>query len=137
MPNSLIRHIHGILRANGVGEPTARALARALYVVFRQVRRAMTRTVRRAIPEDVATKKDLQMVIELIDRRFEDMNRRFEDMNRRFEDMNRRFEDMNRRFEDMNRRLEDLYRQIRIMQWLIGLGWMILATLLTVLWALR
>jgi len=77
-----------------------------------------------------ATKDDIKMLIDLfnrrfeeltrysekrfeeltrsIDRRFEDMNKRFEEVNNRFEDMNRRFEDINNRFEDMNKRFEDV-----------------------------
>ena len=70
-----------------------------------------------------ATKDDIKMLIQQMDKRFEDVNRRFEDMNRRFEDtqkytnkrfedmqryMDKRFEDMNKRFEDMNRRFESL-----------------------------
>ena len=44
--------------------------------------------------DKLATKEDLRMLIELIDKRFEDVNRRFEDINKRFEDVNKRFEDM-------------------------------------------
>ena len=56
----------------------------------------------RVLPLDrVATRDDVRLVVEVLERRFEEINRRFEDVNRRFEDMNRRFEDVNRRFEDM------------------------------------
>ena len=63
-----------------------------------------------------ATKDDIKMLIQQMDKRFEDVNRRFEDMNSRFEDMNKRFEmmqhQMDKRFEDMQRymdkRLESL-----------------------------
>ena len=58
--------------------------------------------------DKLATKEDLKMLIELIDRRFEDVNRRFEDINKRFEDINKRFEDINKRFEDVNKRFEDM-----------------------------
>jgi len=56
----------------------------------------------------LATKEDLKLLIDLINRRFEDVNRRFEDTNKRFEDVNRRFEDINKRFEDINRRFESI-----------------------------
>ena len=51
------------------------------------------------ILQNVATKDDIKLVIEFMNRRFEDINRRFEDVNKRFEDINKRFEDMNRCFE--------------------------------------
>jgi len=35
----------------------------------------------------LATKEDLKLLIDLVNRRFEDVNKRFEDMNRRFEDL--------------------------------------------------
>ncbi|MHA1262885.1 MAG: hypothetical protein ACTSSA_12475 [Candidatus Freyarchaeota archaeon] len=56
--------------------------------------------------KEVATKEDIKLLVELINKRFEDMNKRFEELihftDKRFEDMNNRFEDMNNRFEDMN-----------------------------------
>ena len=64
------------------------------------------------IPQNIATKDDIKMIIEFMNRRFEDINRRFEDVNRRFEDVNKRFEDMNRQFEDMNRRFEFIQKLI-------------------------
>ncbi len=57
---------------------------------------------------NVATKDDIKLLIELIYKRFEDINKRFEDINKRFEDINKRFEDINKRFEDVNKRFEDL-----------------------------
>ena len=63
-----------------------------------------------------ATKDDIKMLIQQMDKRFEDVNRRFEDVNSRFEDMNSRFEDMNKRFEmmqhQMDKRFEDMQRYI-------------------------
>ncbi|MEM2226912.1 MAG: hypothetical protein QW371_03260 [Candidatus Bathyarchaeia archaeon] len=45
-----------------------------------------------------ATKEDVRMILEAMDKRFEDLraysDKRFEDMNKRFDDINRRFEDM-------------------------------------------
>jgi len=76
----------------------------------------LTSLILRLAPWDrFATKEDIRMLLDFmekrfsaIDKRFEDVNKRFEAVDRRFEDMNRRFEDMNRRFEDMNGRFEDL-----------------------------
>ena len=61
-----------------------------------------------------ATKDDIKMLIQQMDKRFEDMHKytdkRFEDMHKytdkRFEDMNKRFEDMNKRFEDMQKYMD-------------------------------
>jgi hypothetical protein len=84
-----------------------------------------------------ATKDDIKMLIDLFNRRFEELTRysekrfeelkaysdkrfeeltrsidkRFEDMNKRFEEVNNRFEDMNRRFEDINDRFEDVNKR--------------------------
>ena len=55
-----------------------------------------------------ATKEDIKMLIELIDKRFNDVNKRFEDVNKRFEDINKRFESIDKRFEDMNKRFESI-----------------------------
>lgn len=66
----------------------------------------------RLVPWDrLATKEDIRLIIEFIEKRFGDVNKRFEDINKRFEDMNKRFEDINRRFEDINRRFEDINRR--------------------------
>ncbi len=81
-----------------------------------------------ALPANLVTKEDIKLLIELFNRRFEDL----------IHHTDKRFEAMNQRFEDMNRRFEDLHRQIRIIQWLIGVGWTILATLLSILlWRLQ
>ncbi len=58
--------------------------------------------------DKLATKDDIKLLIDLMDKRFEDINRRFEDVNKRFEDVNKRFEDINARFEDINKRFEDM-----------------------------
>ena len=84
-----------------------------------------------------ATKDDIKMLIDLFNRRFEELTRysekrfeelkaysdkrfeeltrsidkRFEDINKRFEEVNNRFEDMNRRFEDINNRFEDMNKR--------------------------
>ncbi|MEM2364002.1 MAG: hypothetical protein QW371_03290 [Candidatus Bathyarchaeia archaeon] len=63
-----------------------------------------------------ATKEDVRMILEAMEKRFEDLraysDRRFEAMERRFEDLmaysDKRFEDMNKRFEAMDKRFEDL-----------------------------
>ena len=55
-----------------------------------------------------ATKEDIRMLLDFMEKRFSAIDKRFEDVNKRFEAVDRRFEDINRRFEDMNGRFEDL-----------------------------
>ena len=74
-----------------------------------------------------ATKEDIKMLIELFNKRFEELksysDKRFEDINKRFEAIDKRFEDLisysdkrfeelksysDKRFEDVNKRFEDL-----------------------------
>jgi hypothetical protein len=92
-----------------------------------------------------ATKDDIKMLIDLFNRRFEELTRysekrfeelkaysdkrfeeltrsidkRFEDMNKRFEEVNNRFEDMNKRFEDINNRFEDMNRRFEDLRYYV------------------
>lgn len=80
---------------------------------------------------------------EAVDRRFEAVDRRFEAVDRRFKDLvelfearfnavDRRFEAVDQRFEDVNRRFEDMNKRFTSIQWLIGVGFLMLGTLVTV-----
>jgi len=98
----------------------------------------LTSLIVRLAPWDrFATKEDIKMLIDLINKRFEAIDKRFEDLisysDKRFEDINKRFEelraysdkrfeelkaysdkrfeDINRRFEDINNRFEDMNRR--------------------------
>ena len=70
-----------------------------------------------------ATKDDIKMLIQQMDKRFEDVDKRFEmmqhQMDKRFEDMNKRFEDMNKRFEmmqhQMDKRFEDMNKRFELL----------------------
>ena len=83
--------------------------------------------VRLAPWDRFATKEDIKMLIDLINKRFEAIDKRFEDLisysDKRFEDINKRFEELraysdkrfeelraysDKRFEDINRRFEDI-----------------------------
>ena len=75
--------------------------------------------------ELVAQRQELKPQRELMETRFAAVDVRFEDMNKRFEDMNSRFEDINKRFGDMNSRFNG-------MQWLIGIGFGLIATMVTI-----
>jgi hypothetical protein len=77
----------------------------------------LTSLIIRLAPWDrFATKEDIKMLIELFNKRFEELkaysDKRFEAIDKRFEDINKRFEDVNKRFEDLiaysNKRFEEL-----------------------------
>ncbi len=68
--------------------------------------------------ENVATKEDIKMLMQMMDKRFEEL---LHYVDKRFEAVDKRFEDMNKRFEDMNKRFEELNKRITFMQWLIVL----------------
>jgi len=70
------------------------------------------------LERSVRIEEELHAQREIMQIRFEAADRRFEDMNVRFGDMNNRFEDMNRRFSGM--------------QWLIGVGLVVITTLMSV-----
>ena len=78
-----------------------------------------------------AIRGDIKEVITIMRERFEAVDRRFEAVDKRFEDMNNRFEDMNKRFEDMNNRFGDMNKRFSGLQWTMGLGFTILAVMIT------
>ena len=82
--------------------------------------------------ELVAQRQELKAQRELMETRFAAVDVRFEDMNKRFEDINKRFEDMNSRFEDINKRFGDMNSRFNGMQWLIGVGFGLIATMVTI-----
>jgi len=57
----------------------------------------------------VATKKDINKLLEHSDRRFEKMDQRFEKMDQRFEKMDQRFEKMDQRFEKMDEKFNKIH----------------------------
>ncbi len=74
---------------------------------------------------------DMNHRFEDIDRRFEDANKRFDDVNSRFEDVNKRFDDVNKRFEDVNRRFDDNSKRHTATQWVVGAGFLVVTTMIT------
>ncbi|MGC8962272.1 MAG: hypothetical protein ACP5K1_07545, partial [Candidatus Bathyarchaeia archaeon] len=62
-----------------------------------------------------ATKEDIKMVLDFMDKRFNAVDKRFEDINKRFEAMDKRFEDINKRFEAMDKRFEDINKRFEAM----------------------
>lgn len=72
--------------------------------------------------ERLATKEDIKMLLELMNRRFEAVVRRFEAVDKRFEDM---YKYMDKRFEDMNKKFSMMFTFMNI-----GFGIIILLTIL-------
>lgn len=80
---------------------------------------------------------------EAVDKRFEDLHRsmdkHFEAVDKRFEGMQRnmetRFEDLHRnmdkRFEAVDKRFEDMHKRFNGMQWMVGGGVVLLATMMS------
>ncbi|MEM3571006.1 MAG: hypothetical protein QW589_03645 [Candidatus Bathyarchaeia archaeon] len=82
---------------------------------------ALTSLMLKLAPWDrFATKEDIKMLLEFMEKRFEDINKRFEDLrnysDKRFEELrsysDKRFEAIDKRFEDINHRFEDLTHYI-------------------------
>ena len=72
--------------------------------------------------ENLATKEDIKMLMQMMDKRFEDMQK---SMDKRFEAVDKRFEAVDKRFEDMNKRFTMMFTIVNI-----GLGIIILLTVL-------
>jgi flagellar capping protein FliD len=93
--------------------------------------------------EKLATKDDIKMLIEMMNKRFEAVDKRFEAVDKRFEAVDRRFEDMykymdkrfeavDKRFEAVDKRFEEMNKRLSRVLALMNLGFGILI-LLTVL----
>ena len=80
--------------------------------------------VSEALPPNVATKDDIKLLIEMFNKRFEDLQRY---MDRRFEDM-QKYTD--KRFEDMTKRLDFIQR---IIIFLLGVNIVNTSTLILIL----
>jgi len=96
-------------------------------------------------PIEVATKDDIKLLIEMMDKRFEalqrEMDKRFEalqrEMNARFEAVDKRFEalqrEMNARFEGVDKRFEAMDKRFSMLTWFMGAGFSLLALLIALL----
>jgi septation ring formation regulator EzrA len=67
-----------------------------------------------------------------VDKQFESVNKRFEDVNRHFDDVNKRFDDVNKRFDDVNKRFEDVHKKFTMLFSFITLGFVLMATLMSI-----
>ncbi len=71
-------------------------------------------------PINVATKDDIKMILELMDKRFESIQR---EMDKRFESLIR---EMNARFEAVDKRFEAVNKRLNLITWVIGIGFTLL-----------
>ena len=75
-----------------------------------EVKQFIVKTVReeviRILPLTIVTKEDLRTAIDMLNKRFEDLQKY---MDRRFEAVDRRFEDMGRRFDGLVRLLQIMF----------------------------
>jgi len=56
--------------------------------------------------ESPATKDDIKMVLEQMDKRFEQVDKRLEQIDKRFEQVDKRFEQVDKRFEQVDKRID-------------------------------
>ncbi len=83
--------------------------------------------------------RNMETRFQAVDKRFETVDKRFEDMHRnmetRFQAVDKRFEAVDKRFEDMHRhtdkRFEDMHKRFNGMQWMVGGGVVLLATMMS------
>ena len=72
---------------------------------------------------------------ESVDKRFEAVDKRFEAVDKRFESVDKRFEDMqkqmDKRFEAVDKRFDDVNRRFTMMFSFITVGFVVLATLMS------
>ena len=83
--------------------------------------------------EKLATKEDIKMLMQMMDKRFEAVDKRFEAVDKRFEDlykyMDKRFEDL---YKHMDKRFEDMNKKFAMMFTFMNIGFALIV-LLTVL----
>ena len=79
----------------------------------------------------VRVEEELKAQREILLNYVQSSNERFADMNRRFEDVNKRFDDVNKRFDDVNKRFDDNNKRHSTTQWAVGIGFVVLTTLVT------
>jgi len=83
----------------------------------------------------IRVEEELKALREIESARFEAIDKRFEVIDKRFEAIDKRFEalqrEMSARFEAQDKRFEAIDRRFSFLQWFIGLGFSVLAILLT------
>ena len=85
------------------------------------------------VEDELAFQRELICTrFEAVDKRFEDLHRsmdkHFEAVDKRFEDLHR---NMDKRFEAVDKRFEDMHKRFNGMQWMVGGGVVLLATMMS------
>ena len=79
--------------------------------------------------------KRFEEMTQQFEKRFEQIDKRFEQVDKRFEDMNhqldKRFEQVDRRFDQVDKRFEDMNHRFNTLTWMIGVGFVVIATLMS------
>jgi len=73
--------------------------------------------------------KEMNIRFEAVDKRFEAVDKRFESVDKRFEDL---IHHMDKRFESVDKRFESVDKRFAMVQWLMGIGFTMLAVLMSV-----
>jgi tetrahydromethanopterin S-methyltransferase subunit G len=82
--------------------------------------------------EELKAQRELMLQgFQLTERRFEQIEKRFEQIDKRFEQVDKRFEQVDKRFEQVDKRFEDVNQRMSGMMWLIGIGFALLGTLMS------
>jgi hypothetical protein len=76
-----------------------------------------------------AVDKRFDLVLKMMEERFDAVDKRFEAVDKRFEAVDKRFEAVDKRFEDIQHYMD---RRFSSLQWFMGTGFFLLATLLSV-----
>jgi tetrahydromethanopterin S-methyltransferase subunit G len=83
-----------------------------------------------------AVDKRFELMMNYMEKRFEGVNERFEAVDKRFElmmnYMEKRFEGVDKRFEAVDKRFDDMNHRFTQVQWMMGLGFTVLAALMGV-----
>lgn len=88
----------------------------------------------------IRLEEELKAQRELMESRFNEWDKRFEDlihyMDKRFQAVDKRFESVDKRFEDlihyMDKRFDAVDRRFSSIQWMMGIGFTLLAALMAV-----
>ena len=84
------------------------------------------------VEEELKAQRELMLQgFRQVDMRFEQVEKRFEQVDKRFEQVDKRFEQVDKRFEQVDKRFDDINHRFTGMMWLIGTGFVLLSTLMS------
>ena len=92
---------------------------------FEDLHRSMDKHFEAVDTRFEAMQRNMETRFEAVDKRFEGMQR---NMETRFEDLHR---NMDKRFEAVDKRFEDMHKRFNGMQWMVGGGVVLLATMMS------